>query len=391
MKIKILHVTPLSNYTDGLQYQDNLLPKYHKKLGYEVTILTGDTYYDFNGQIKIAESGKKDFMNSDGILVTRMKRKRGIIYLGPFKRFKNILNEISNISPDILFIHGVQFVDVIKISDYAKKNKVQLYFDNHADFSNSASSKLSLYLLHKLLWKYISKKVSSKTKYFFGVTPARVDFLRDVYGISINKIKFLPLGADDELVNKCVGYNKMKLISKYGLPDESKLIVSGGKFDLNKIGILGLIKSIRFLPKNYSIILFGSISQNIKNLIEPYITESQVVFLGWLGAEETYEVLSSADIVFFPSKHSVLFEVTAALGKPMILKYGYDYKYMENNVGGYSNILYINNFDEIQIANTLSYYFEEQNNKNINHRANEISNRFLYSNIAKLSLEDKDN
>ena len=38
--MKIVHLCMAGPYTQGYSYQDNILPKYHAKLGFDVTILT---------------------------------------------------------------------------------------------------------------------------------------------------------------------------------------------------------------------------------------------------------------------------------------------------------------------------------------------------------------
>ena len=38
--MKIVHIAPSAPYNDHWGYQDNLLPKYQKKLGHEVTMIT---------------------------------------------------------------------------------------------------------------------------------------------------------------------------------------------------------------------------------------------------------------------------------------------------------------------------------------------------------------
>ena len=37
---------------------------------------------------------------------------------------------------------------------------------------------------------------------FYGVLPARVDFLKDVYGLPKNKVEILVMGADDKQVER---------------------------------------------------------------------------------------------------------------------------------------------------------------------------------------------
>lgn len=46
------------------------------------------------------------------------------------------------------------------------------------------------------------KKIEPYVKKFYGVLPARVDFLIDVYNLPKEKCELLVMGADDDLVKK---------------------------------------------------------------------------------------------------------------------------------------------------------------------------------------------
>ena len=69
--MKILHLILLGSYTDGFSYQENLLPKYHKKAGHEVEIITsvlvrdsGGNYADYRGDL--------EYTDQNGIEVVRL-------------------------------------------------------------------------------------------------------------------------------------------------------------------------------------------------------------------------------------------------------------------------------------------------------------------------------
>lgn len=47
--MKILHLCLANFYIDNYSYQENMLPKFHKKLGYEVEIIASMQSFDRNG------------------------------------------------------------------------------------------------------------------------------------------------------------------------------------------------------------------------------------------------------------------------------------------------------------------------------------------------------
>ena len=48
--MNIIHLILSCSYTDGFSYQENLLPKYHKKAGNQVSIITNCDIIDVNGK-----------------------------------------------------------------------------------------------------------------------------------------------------------------------------------------------------------------------------------------------------------------------------------------------------------------------------------------------------
>ena len=118
----------MSQYSDGWTYQENLLSKYHKKMGYEVTIITSMLRYK---EGKLVEDGKKNFVDVNGVNVIRLEKKNSI--LSKFPIYKNFYETIESENPDIIFSHGCQYVDVNNLIKYKKNNSnVKIYVDNHA-------------------------------------------------------------------------------------------------------------------------------------------------------------------------------------------------------------------------------------------------------------------
>mgnify|MGYP002622665600 CR=1 FL=1 len=63
--MKITHIVLTGTVTDYWSYQDNLLPKYHKKNGYDVSIITSHFVYKENGKIGI--DNRTTYINENGI------------------------------------------------------------------------------------------------------------------------------------------------------------------------------------------------------------------------------------------------------------------------------------------------------------------------------------
>lgn len=197
--MKIVHICLCGVVTDGFSYQDNLLTKYHRKMGHDVTIVTSKWIWGSNGSLIRDE--RNDYVNEDDVRVIRLEMYGKDQFNKKFKKYVNLYNTIDSLNPDILFVHGVAFLDTTVIAKYLKLHpKTVVYADNHADWSNSATNWLSEKILHKIVWRYFSRKLIPFVKKFYGVLPIRVDFLIEMYGIPKEKCELLVLGADDELV-----------------------------------------------------------------------------------------------------------------------------------------------------------------------------------------------
>ena len=242
--MKILHVCFCSTATDGFAYQDNLLPKYHKSMGLDVTIMTSKWMRDLNGKLKLGN--KTEYINENGVKVIRLPMKGKENLRNRFKHFQNVDTTLERINPDILFVHGCQFWDIRQIICYVKRHpNVRVYVDNHADFFNSAKNWLSKNILHKIIWRHYAHKIEPYTTKFYGVLPARVEFLKNAYNLPAEKCELLVLGADDEFVEKAKTMNCRKTIrEKYAVDGDDILVVTGGKINRSRPEVLNLMEAV---------------------------------------------------------------------------------------------------------------------------------------------------
>lgn len=319
--MKILHVCLASFYIDEQAYQENMLPKFHKELGYEVEIVASLYKLDQAGGASVySEAGS--YINEHGIKVTRLEYRRPIRVYQTLRRYVGFKECLEKFTPDIIFIHGCQFLDINIVKNYAKKNKVKIFIDNHADFSNSATNWLSKRIKHGYIWKKCAKKIEPYVDKFYGVLPARVDFLKEVYGISEEKCDLLVMGADDELVNivkEKEVFNRIR--ERHGVLETDFLIVSGGKINQYRPETLNLMKAVADLKDTrIKLIIFGTISDKLKYEFEKLCENPNIIYVGWIKSQDTYQYIAAANLVVFPGLHSVMWEQAVAIGKPCVFR-----------------------------------------------------------------------
>ena len=383
--MKIIHICLGGPFTEGLTYQENLLTKYHARMGNKVTVITSEYYWNKDGNLQ--KEKKLDTTTDENIRIIRLKIKNDKSFSSKFKVYENLYETLLSLDPDILFIHGTNFIDLITLRKYLSNYKKIAYLDNHCDKSNSGRNFVSYYFLHKGIWKILLNRINPFIKKFFGVMPARVDWLTQVYGLPKDKCDLLVMGADDDLINKYSNINTIEKNRKeFDVKSSDFLIVTGGKIDLAKTQTLLLMKAIkRINNKRIKLLIFGSVVDELKEEFNSLCGDN-IKYYGWADEEKSYCYFSMADLVAFPGRHSVYWEEVAALGKPMICKYWNGTTHID--IGGNVLFLYQDSVEEIEECLRKIIDCPEDYNKMLEAANSPLKKQFLYSEIAKKSIED---
>ncbi len=374
--MKIVHISVIGPYTDGLSYQENMLAKYHHLDGHEVILLANQ--YSFMNDGYPHKVDKGSFISQDGYKYIRLETKHNLKY--KFKRYKNIIKLLKLIKPDLIFSHGFQYIDILKIARFATSISSKLIVDNHADFTNSARNFLSKIILHKNLWRIIARKISKHVHVFYGVTPSRVEFLKHVYKVNRSKVKLLIMGVDDEIM-RAIKDKTTQLRYHYNIDNADFVITTGGKIDQSKIKIISLIQEISKMNDNsIKLLIFGSIESDIMTKVEKYFNDN-IKYLGWKTSSQVYELMSISDLMFFPGRHSVYWEQSVGLGVPCVFskKEGFEHLDLNGNCiflsdQNYGKLILNIKKNQIQLMRKSALSDQREN--------------FYYSNIAKKCLFD---
>lgn len=320
--MKVVHLCLASFFPDGYAYQENMLPKFHKQLGYDVEVIASRETFDEHGKAALYD-GPRNYRNEFDIPVTRLDYKEPLKFYRKMRRYTGTKEALGAASPDILFIHGCQFLDIDQAARYLKKHpNITVYVDNHADFSNSATNWISKNVLHKGVWKRCAHKIEPYTKKFYGVLPVRVDFLKNIYRLPAEKCELLVMGADDELVEKAKTTGaRARIREQYGIKEDDFLVLTGGKIDQWKTQTLLLMQAVQNIDRdNVRLIVFGSVTQELMDQVKALADGTKVQYIGWVLSKDSYDYFEAADLVVFPGRHSVMWEQVTGQGKPMLVK-----------------------------------------------------------------------
>lgn len=391
--MKIVHLCLSNFYIEGFGYQENLLPKYHKNDGHDVTIIASRfTFNEGDGSPDLASVG--EYINSNGIKVIRIDYKYK--WLGKIndklKIYKDTYRLLEHEKPDIIFDHGIQFLDLNEVVRYANDNpKCRLIADNHAAYINSGRNLFSREILHKVIYKRTIDKALPFIEKLYVLAPGCRDFVKDMYNVPDEKMEYLYLGADTEKINfNKKEETKARVRNELKIEEDDFVLITGGKLSKGK-NIKLLLESVSKIPnKKLKLIIFGVFSDDINNeMLKMIKLDDRVRYIGWLNAEDVYDYYLSSDVGIFPGTKSALWEQAICSGLPLICKRWTGMEYVD--VGG--NCLFIDKDDTDKI---IEYIRLLMNDKEIYNNMQEIAttsgvNRFSYEKIARQAIDIEEN
>lgn len=379
--MRIVHIAPNAPYNDYWGYQENLLPKFHRKLGHDVTvIITNRT----NKDGKIIEIESADYLLSDGVRIIRRPYRRirlpkaGILtYIPVFK----LLNEIK---PEFIFYHGLISWTIMDVIRYVKKNRnCKIVQDNHLDYNIGRDSRTIKDKVIRMWYRALNRYSVRYVEKVYGVTPWRKTYAEDYFGIPKEKTDVLIMGADDDRLDfEHRTEIRKKIRSQYKIKDEEFLIVTGGKIDAAK-RIDVLMEACAGI-KGIKLLIFGLAVDEFREKFDALLQNENIIYAGWIEADMAYDYFFAADLAFFPGQHSVLWEQACASKTPCVFRKWEGMDHVDN--GGNSTFLASTSVQAIRdLIERLHFTDEYFRMKRA--AESDITDIYRYSKIAEKSLE----
>lgn len=382
-------------YKDGQGYQENILPMKHKALGYDVDIIT----FDQGGEAshKCDLNAPYTYISEHGIPV-HVLAKRKPIWLDKIPRLRafpslfldktvGICEKLEEINPDIVFVHGIKLHDHYQVLKYLNRHpNVRFYADNHADYYNSPITGWNRRLLEIISPSKVGLRMSERAEKMWGVTPWRVKYLHEVYGVPKEKIGLLVMGGDEKYVDLANRDSiRHSIRAKYGIDDDAFLIATGGKIDRAKNTHM-LIDAVNRLSETQKVhlLIFGRVEPDMQGELKtdsPHITMA-----GWISATDSYSIFQASDLAVFPGTHSVLWEQACASGVPALFK-DWDGGFNHVDVGGNCEIIKDITADKIYDSIMRLMSDKEAYSAMLSAAREKATKEFSYIEIAKRAVE----
>ena len=381
--MKIVHLCLGNYFADNYSYQENLLPKYHVRMGYEVTVMASLFVFDHQGKGSYLPGPIEYDSGGDGFHVIRLANPKPVKFNRFFRRFEGLYEKLEREAPDIIFSHNVSYADTVAVRRYLKRHRgVKLFADNHADFINSARYVWSRRILHPVIWRHYAKLLEPFMEKCYGVTPQRCRFLKEMYHIRPDLVDYLPLGVDDDALPSDRLSVRRKVREELGIPEDASVIFTGGKIDRRKNTHV-LVEALRGLPrKDIHLIICGVLTPSMASLEKEIEADDRIHYLGWCDAPRVMDCMVASDLACFPGTHSTLWEQAVGVGIPVVCK---RWPEMEQvNVNG--NCVFVAGDHAGELGEVLQRILSPDVFPGMSALAETASAEFRYSKIARTAI-----
>jgi len=310
-------------YNETLEFQENLLVKYYRKHGHEVTVITStfESVFDYYNDRYDRTRPGRTYLDHGATIVKLPYRYNLLNRLRAYTPIDDLLRQAQ---PDLIFVHDIM-PNLPEALAYLRSHpECRMILDYHADYSNSGKNWLSLRILHGVMRKWFLSRARPHLQRIFPVVPASAVFLHEVYGVDHAEMEILPLGADMDLVRRIRSEGRRTdLRHALGIKDDDLVIFTGGKLTSNRRTeiLLDALELLSRLP--LKVIVVGDCGDDARDyrdfLHEKARGRDNVIFTGWLGKEDVYRHMHLADIAVFPASQSIMWQQAIASGLPLIV------------------------------------------------------------------------
>ena len=318
--MKILHLCLANFYIDNYTYQENMLPRMNHADGHEVRIIASTETYVDNAHLGYVEPA--EYVTEYGVPIKRLpyvKVGNGFV-THKFRAYPHLYEEIAAFAPDVIMCHDLSFWSVFDVIRYKKDHPaVKLYADTHTAYNNSGTNWLSLHVLHRIFYCYLTQKALPYLEQYFYISDECRQFSHEVYGIPNEKMEFYPLGgtllSDEEYAAV-----RAKRRAELGLGETDRLYIHSGKLDALKRSD-ELFRAFSAVDDPHAVLaVIGSIPEDRKSILLPLMeADKRIRYLGWKTGEELQEYLCAADLYCQPGSQSATMQNALCRYCPVML------------------------------------------------------------------------
>lgn len=304
--MKIVHIVVVGPYTEGMTYQENLLPQCQVQQGHEVIVIANCTMWQ---KSRVVNTEAEDTYLENGIRLIRLPFVRiGNAYLTEKLRFiRGLYDKLKEEKPKLIYLHDFETGTVFQIRKYLNDNpETALVIDSHVSAVNSAQSTISRVFLHKMIYRSFGRKIYQYARKIYYVGEDEKHFLLDIYRFPEDKLQLLPLGG---IILAEADYLAVReeVRKRYKMQKARICMVHSGKLDPPKKTQDLLEAYINRTNKDSSeLYIVGDTEDKVykRKILDLIEQDESIHYLGWKSGDELKSLLCAADVYIQPGTPS---------------------------------------------------------------------------------------
>ena len=316
--MKIVHI--VQHYMPGHTYQENYLPAEMKKLGHDVTILSGVDNPEFYTDA-LHQPG--DSITDKDVTVRYVKMQ----YKSLYTTIDGLYELLTAEKPDLVFVHGFLIARCFELARYANRHPDCAFCaDTHetyllafnACFSGSLKDRIRRTLYFRIVYRLWRRQMERRYSVVFYVTPPRKTYAMKELGFSEQKLQPLWLGAElESLPYDRKDALRTEIRARLNIPADGKILILAGKLDEKKRPVELAEAFARLNDARWWLAYVGSVEEDIRARIDRAAGGTgRVCYTGFIPGDAVLEYIAASDLAVYPGAHSVLWEQTVCLGIP---------------------------------------------------------------------------
>lgn len=339
ISMKIAHI--IGYFQPSLGYQEYYLAKKQQEMGHEVHVITSNRYPPYHHYSEVVGSvSKRRIVESgsfceNGVIVHRLPCILEVQYAIVVRGMKKILRQLK---PDVVHIHNVDQLAPLFPLFIKDTLGYSVVLDNHRYHSFSLFDPTRGALEEKymkflrflevfylvLLKGVFSPLIKKKVDAYISVSPKACKWFSKEFHVPLDKINFVPLGADHKLFKKHLQVRK-NVRQFWGIDDDEVLVIYAGKITPDK-DVDVLIRAFASLVKRYKkvkLLLLGGAEKEYKLklmlLVKNCNVRENVLFHHFVRHDELFKYYNAADIGVWPGSPSITIIEAMSTALPVII------------------------------------------------------------------------
>ena len=226
--MRVSFVCTGNTFTPSMLYKENYFIKAAVELGMEVLVFASEYEYVLGKR----ETSKLQETDIEGYHLVRMKYKKVLGSEFLTEKVRNVPELTKRLicyQPDFIFYNCPQIYNIRelgRIKEALPHTKIVLDFSTK--YINSAKNPLSLYILHKVIYRSWLMRALPYADKIYYISEETKDFIQTVYGIPQERME--ENGLPGEVISK-EQYQKFRqeIRLEYGILNNQLLFVHSGK------------------------------------------------------------------------------------------------------------------------------------------------------------------